>query len=1031
MIFKSFSLTIITFLTFLLPGFAQETVFQDYSVRLIYFLPKDRKPQPNIDAKIDTLIKRVQKFYADEMERHGFARKTFQFETDEVGNAVVHHVIGEHNDERYLNASWMTWGPIYKKFKRSKTVFFNVIDFSSERTRPGSCGEGQGGLDGGRVLIPASGICFTLDVAAHELGHAFGLPHDWRSDSFAMSYGQNRNRISYCAAQWLDVHPFFNTEQIDTMKPTSKTPPEIKVLPVIKYPSDIFHTYYKVTDADGLHHTQIQSRSTPRSGLSMQGCLPLNGESDFIQLESSGQDILLTTLDVHGNVSSKWIPAKDLKPNILLNIHTVNDSRQDGLIGHWAFDETHGRFAFNTSGNGNYAILGNGAMLQLNSGKIGGALRLNGSQGAFLPNGKNFINELQAFTIAFWVKSDEVDTDKGFIFPKNPNDKDEIFSIRYDANGNEGGGKNVIKAGITTTSGIQTYESASDVQTTEWQHIVLNWQSGRELKLYINGLLDNPTFNSTATEGKIIGAETLIIGTGCKDKSGSFNGLIDDVLLYNRVLSEKEIADLALINITDDPVYGVALAGVADFTPEQIDASNDVKFLFTVTNTGNTEDTVKLTMSGNAVGKLNQHSVSLAPYTSSKVTLTIEGTSLTTAGERVAKVSATSEGDNTKTAQINATATIPPIYGFTLAGVGKMTNEIANTREDVEYTFEITNTGNTEDTIKLATSGVDTATLSETSLLLDTKTSATVKLTLPKDSLATDTDYIVKVTATSKGNSTKTSRLTTITIVHSSSDPIINFKDGLVGHWPFDEETGKTAADMSGNGNNATHHSTGNSWKPNNGKINGALQLDGRSGGVSVTNGGNIISTLEAFTIAFWVKLDKIGTPQPHLPDDLTIAFWKKQEKVDTDNGCIFAPKDTNDKDGVFTIRYDTKGNNGGSNVITASITTTGGVQNYESRSNIQTTEWQHIALTWRSDRELALYINGVLDQPTFNSPSTQGEIIGAEQLIIGSGGKHTNSALKGLIDDVRLYDRTLSSGEIANLVNVNAMTHIPEQTND
>ncbi len=1018
MIFKSFSLTIITILTFLLPGFAQEPEFQDYTVKLIYFLPKDREPQKDIDAKIDKLIKNVQKFYADEMERHGFGRKTFQFETDEAGNAVVHHLIGEHNDERYLNASWMTWRPIYKKFKRSNTVFFNVIDFSSQRTRPGSCGEGQGGLDGGQVLIPASGICFTLDVAAHELGHAFGLPHDWRSGSHIMSYGPRRNRISFCAAQWLDVHPFFNTDQIDTLKTTSKTPPEIKILKVIEYPSNLFHTYFRLTDADGLHHAQMQTRSTQRSGLSMHGCLNLNGESHLIRFTTSGTEILLTALDVHGNVSPKWITFKDTKPNIKLNIYSGNDSGKDGLIGHWTFDEVQDTFAFNSSGNGNNAILSDGAVLQLNSGKIGGALRLNGRHSAFIPNGKNLINGLKTFTIVFWVKSDTVDTDKGFIFPKNPNDKDEIFSIRYDAKGNEGGGTNVVKAGITTTGGVQTYESASDVQTTEWQHIALTWQSGQELTLYINGVLDNPTFNSPATEGEIIGAETLIIGRGCKDKSGSFNGLIDDVHLYNRVLSKKEIAELSQINVNADPVYDVALAGVADISPEHIDESKDVKFLFTVTNTGNTEDTVKLKMFGNAGGTLSQLSESLAPHTSSLVTLTIDGASLTTAGERVAIVTAISEGDNTKTAQINARVSIPPVYGFTLTGVGKMTNEVVNTSQDVEYTLKVTNTGNTEDTIKLTTSGIDNATLSETSLLLDTKASTTVKLTLPKASLDTDTDYIVKVTATSTGDNTITSRLTTITTVHANSDPIIDLKDGLVGHWTFDEEAGNTASDMSGNQNNATIHSIGNIWKPNSGKINGALQLDGRSDGASVPNGGNLINSLEAFTIAFWVKLDEIGTPQPHLPENLTIPFWKKFAKVDTDNGCIFSPKNTYDKDGVFTIRYDTNGNKGGgSNVITASITTIGGVQKYESTSNIQTTEWQHIALVRHSGRELALYINGVLDQPTFNSPSTQGEVIGAEQLIIGRGGKDTISALKGLIDDVRLYDRALSSSEITNLM--------------
>ena len=61
-------------------------------VRLIYFLPSDRQPQPDIDTKMDTLIKEVQQFYANQMENHGFGRKTFAFEADVTGKAVVHHV---------------------------------------------------------------------------------------------------------------------------------------------------------------------------------------------------------------------------------------------------------------------------------------------------------------------------------------------------------------------------------------------------------------------------------------------------------------------------------------------------------------------------------------------------------------------------------------------------------------------------------------------------------------------------------------------------------------------------------------------------------------------------------------------------------------------------------------------------------------------------------------------------------------------------------------------------------------------------
>ena len=57
------------------PAAAYSNVDAPYTVRLIYFLPSDRSPQQDIDPKLDTLIRDVQQFYANEMERHGFGRK--------------------------------------------------------------------------------------------------------------------------------------------------------------------------------------------------------------------------------------------------------------------------------------------------------------------------------------------------------------------------------------------------------------------------------------------------------------------------------------------------------------------------------------------------------------------------------------------------------------------------------------------------------------------------------------------------------------------------------------------------------------------------------------------------------------------------------------------------------------------------------------------------------------------------------------------------------------------------------------------
>ena len=71
-----------------------QTLQQQEMVRLIYFLPRDRRAQWGIDTQLDTLIKDTQQFYTEQLQGSGFERKTFTFEADVTGRAVVHHVTG-------------------------------------------------------------------------------------------------------------------------------------------------------------------------------------------------------------------------------------------------------------------------------------------------------------------------------------------------------------------------------------------------------------------------------------------------------------------------------------------------------------------------------------------------------------------------------------------------------------------------------------------------------------------------------------------------------------------------------------------------------------------------------------------------------------------------------------------------------------------------------------------------------------------------------------------------------------------------
>ena len=295
-----------------------QTLRQPERVRLFYFLPSDRPVRPDRVAAFRQLVKDTQQFYADEMERHGFGRKIFRVETDKDGEPFVHHVDGNFEDAYYhKRTADKVWKEITQRFDVPKDLYVCAIDISNEMINGDTCGEGRTvWRDGGQeIIIPASGHCFNVGLLGHELGHGFGLAHDFRDDAHVMSYGALRNELSSCAAEWLDANPFFNTDQSPSNTPFQiNKDTTVKMLPPIEVPPNGVRLRFEINDPDGLHQAQLYIPTTDRdpvegSGFKLHSCRSLSGEVstlEFITTELPKEDAFarLRVMDVRGNF--KW-----------------------------------------------------------------------------------------------------------------------------------------------------------------------------------------------------------------------------------------------------------------------------------------------------------------------------------------------------------------------------------------------------------------------------------------------------------------------------------------------------------------------------------------------------------------------------------------------------------------------------------------------------------------------------------------------------------------------------------------------------
>jgi len=210
----------------------------------------------------------------------------------------------------------------------------------------------------------------------------------------------------------------------------------------------------------------------------------------------------------------------------------------------------------------------------------------------------------------------------------------------------------------------------------------------------------------------------------------------------------------------------------------------------------------------------------------------------------------------------------------------------------------------------------------------------------------------------------------------------------FVAYWKFDETSGTSAYDWSGNSKTGTLVGSP-TWGA--GLIGGAVNIPGGTSYVNVPT--TVVSGLTDFTVSTWVKLTSVSTNMRTFDFGTSTNYMELTPKHSDTGGVL-----------QFVIK-------------TSSTTNT-----LSGTSALPTGIWQHVAVTRsQSTNTDTLYLNGVqVGQITGAtlSPSSLGTLT---KTCIGDSQTTSHPHLNGLVDDFRIYNRALSGADLNTLYRADA----------
>jgi len=714
---------------------------------------------------------------------------------------------------------------------------------------------------------------------------------------------------------------------------------------------------------------------------SIQGFSNMFGFQDDLKIYPYARTADQIKLDYNSRGSSKGTTA-----NLGIKSNT-SPSLSSKLIAYYKFDEGSGNTIFDSTSNENNGNIGSGVSSPswTNNGKIGKGIQFNDKNIAINMNNPSILNmTTNNFTVSNYYYG--FDTGYNTIIEKRGTGLNGFFYVvNYPSSGkvsiflNDGGSQKVYNF------------TSANININNWYQLTttINRQTN-EAKLYINGKYIQ-TVNISATTGSLISDGAFRIGY---DLGGStFNGLIDEVKIYNSALTDDEVKQ--------------------DYNQGSV-----IQFGSNTQNIGGTTTSLDYCIPGD-------NSYCASPVAEWKMDEGIGTSTLDTSGN-----------NNTGTIT-GATWTQGKIgSGLNFDGITNIV-DVPDLAFNGPFTYSFWINSNNNSGTKMWSSGngsqkfgmnagsffTRVISSSDNTIILpsqnnwhyivlsrnsndkvDLYVDGKQPIRLFSDAVQSGTTYFSIIGMANDGSGQyyngKIDHVKIYNYARTTAQIAYDYNKGApIGWWKMDECQGNTAYDWSGNNNGTINIGSGGSqtsvgsctdnlstsaWNNGKtGKTNSSLNFDGIDDYLTTTS----IPASESFSISTWFK------PGSSVTDNQTI-YWGNGT-----NRAVLAYS------GIL-------GN------LKWYVQTTGGTLGYKiSINKFKLNDWNHTVLIYNGS-SVKLYINGILDPTT-------GSLIGtssASGFNFGTNYNRTNNWFNGQIDDIRFYNYALTSEQIKTVYNGGAI---------